>query len=383
MNTDEEAAALEQVFSDGIVRVAELDGEAECSVSAHRGLFNYDGADLDLCVVSSVTTSHIGRKSGFARNLTAQVLQTAATEGAELAILGMFEQGFYNLLGFGTGPYEHQLRFDPADLIVTAEYHTPVRLSGDDAGEMHSAYMSRQRSHGGLVINSLDAFRAECVWTSKPVGLGYRDSNGALTHYIWGTAKGESGPYNLALLVYQDTSQLLELLALLKSLGDQVRSVTMQEPGGNPVSGCRASPRKIQDPHERDRPRSNGNRATAWWQARILDIGAVVSKRRWSGPTVRFNLDLTDPLEALLDGAWRGVGGTYVIEVGATSTAKQGSQSDLPTLSASVNAFTRMWIGAASASTLAVTDSLVGDPRLLAQLDQALRLPPPHPGTFF
>ncbi len=37
--------------------------------------------------------------------------------GAELAGLGMFEQGFYNKLGFGTLAYENWVSFDPANLL--------------------------------------------------------------------------------------------------------------------------------------------------------------------------------------------------------------------------------------------------------------------------
>ncbi|MEE2992431.1 MAG: hypothetical protein VX603_04565 [Gemmatimonadota bacterium] len=39
-------------------------------------------------------------------------------EGAEICVLSMFEQGFYDRLGFGTGPYEHKVRFDPAELMI-------------------------------------------------------------------------------------------------------------------------------------------------------------------------------------------------------------------------------------------------------------------------
>ncbi len=62
---------------------------------------------------------------------------------------------------------------------------------------------------------------------------------------------------------------------------------------------------------------------------------------------------------------------------------EQGSADDLPTLSASVNAFTRMWMGVATPSTLAVSDDLDASPELLTALDEAFGLPEPRHGWFF
>jgi len=50
----------------------------------------------------------------------------------------------------------------------------------------------------------------------------------------------------------------------------------------------------------------------------------------------------------------------------------------LPTLEATVNAFTRLWLGVQPASGLAITDDIAGPPELLAALDRRLRLPAPH-----
>ena len=74
------------------------------------------GVDLPLSVVSSVTTSLIGRKQGLAGATTAEALSRSAQSGAAVSLLGMFEQGFYDLLGFGSGPPSLHYRFDPAAL---------------------------------------------------------------------------------------------------------------------------------------------------------------------------------------------------------------------------------------------------------------------------
>ena len=64
--------------------------------------------------------------------------------------------------------------------------------------------------------------------------------------------------------------------------------------------------------------------------------------RVWCGLLV--NLELSDPIEGYLDenASWRGVGGEYVVSLGPESSAKAGADVRLPTLSASVGAFTRM-----------------------------------------
>ena len=97
------------------------------------------------------------------------------------------------------------------------------------------------------------------------------------------------------------------------------------------------------------------------------------------GRRLAFNLDLTDPIEPLLpdDSAWRGTAGQYVVNLGPTSGCESGRNTSLPTLSASINAFTRLWLGVRPASGLAVTDDLAGPGDLVAELDWAFRLPRP------
>ncbi|NQT88677.1 hypothetical protein HQ560_18065 [bacterium] len=60
-----------------------------------------------------------------------------------------------------------------------------------------------------------------------------------------------------------------------------------------------------------------------------------------------------------------------------------GEADSLPTLDATVNAFSRLWLGVRPASGLAVTDQLSGPPELLAALDAILRLPTPQPDWMF
>ena len=114
-------------------------------------------------------------------------------------------------------------------------------------------------------------------------------------------------------------------------------------------------------------------------QFRICDVPACLAATELEGDPVRFNLRLRDPIEGLLDDSfsWRGVAGDYVVELGPESGAEFGRNDELPTLEASVGAFTRLWLGVRPPVGLAATDDLSGPGELLADLGRLLRLPPP------
>ncbi len=382
VDSEDEAKQIEPFLSDGVVRVEELAGEVECAVSTHRGVLAYDGADLDLLAVTSVTTSWVGRKQGLATKVTAEALAAGAAAGAEVAALGMFEKGFYDQLGFGTGAYEHQVRFDPASIDLPASYRPPIRLTADDCGDIAAAHRSRLRSHGGIAIDGDGFYQAEIGWTTPLLALGYRDDAGRLTHFVVGRPKGESGPYRINLISYETHQQLGELFAMLKSLGDQVRSMVVLEPPDLQVEEILRHPIRARISTKGSEFEAT-NRAMAWWQVRILDVAACVARRRWAGSPVHFNLTLTDPLGDVLGNSKDGVAGSYVVKIGDPSSAEAGNHDSLPTLHATVNAFSRLWIGAQTASMLRAIAGIDGPDELISSLDAAMQLPTPHPGLYF
>jgi len=381
VDSDEQVAAIEHFLVGSACSVVLVAGEAECAVLTTPGAIRYQDVDLDLSVVSGVTTSLIGRKQGLATRLTAHMLAQAANEGAAVSILGMFEQGFYNLLGFGSGSYEHHLRFDPATLDVDVPYRPPIRVTRDDWEAVHATFANRYRHHGGVTISPPGFTRADMIWTEKPFGLGYRSEDGQLTHFLWGRSKGEFGPYRVTMLSYHNQHQLLELLKLVSVLGDQVRSIEITEPAGIQLQDLlRHVVRQevVTAKSEHEFRHSSGT----WWQLRMLDIPACVAALSYSGPPVRFVAEVTDPVAKYLEDGWTGVSGSYVITIGETSSAELGEDDRLPVLETSVNALSRTWFGVRAASSLALTDDIKGSPELLADLDRALALPQPHPGMF-
>jgi hypothetical protein len=351
------------------------------------GVIRYQDIDLPLCTVTAVTTSRVGRKQGFASVLTARALRAGAEAGAVVAALGVFDQGFYERVGFGPGPYEHLVSFDPASLDVThVPYRRPVRLTTEDVDEMHAALRTRHRSHGSVVIDAVSQLAAELAWTEQAFGLGYRDETGRLTHFFFGTAKGEHGPYRIDHFAYEEPHQLLELFRLMRELGDQVTTVRMFEPAELQLQDLMTTPLRLRRQTARSEHATTSD-ALSLFQYRILDLPQCVAARRWVGPEVRFNLELSDPAPDVLarndEVGWSAAAGAYVVTIGATSSAAPGSDPSLPSMTASVGAFTRVWLGCRRASSVALTDAVDAPPALLAALDEALALPIPHPGWQF
>ena len=366
--------------------VAEVDGEAECLVLSAPGTVRYLAEELPFAGVTGVTTSRVARKQGFASRLTARVIAADAANGVLVAGLGMFEQGFYNRFGFGTGGYEHWVGFDPARLRTAVKARVPKRISSDDWEVVHALRLARHRGHGGITLDPPGVTRAEMLFPKKGFGLGYHDGpNGELTHHIWCKVRGgEHGPYQVEWLTYRTPEQFLELMALLKNLGDQVLMVRMREPPGIRLQDLIVQPFKQRQISEKSRFET-GTRAWASWQMRICDLPGCLARTHLRGDTVRFNLSLHDPVERFLDqdAPWRGIGGEYVVALGPASSAERDTDASLPTLRASVGAFTRAWLGVGPVTGLAVTDDLDGPPDLLAALDRALCLPDPNPDWDF
>jgi len=379
IDTDEHAKALDVFLEQGRNLVADQAGAPECMVNTAPGSLRHLEEEVRLACVTGVTTSRVARKRGLATRLLAEALAQDTLAGAEAAMLGVFEQGFYNKVGFGNGPYERWCTFDPAQLEVDVTPRPPRRLGPDDWALIHANRLARWRTHGACTLLSPVATRVEMMWSENGFGLGYVDDAGALTHHFWAQTKAvEGGPYRILWMAYQTRDQFLELLGLLRGLGDQVRSVRLHEPGDIQLQDLLRQPFKMRELTRRS-PHEQRMSSSAYWQLRILDLAGCLARTHLPGAPLSFNLDLSDPIEAFLpeDAPWRGVGGAYVVTLGPESSVRSGSDPSLPTLSTSIGAFTRMWLGARSPSGLSWTDRLEGPDELIRSLDRLLRLPAP------
>jgi len=393
--------AWDMVLGCGQAFVAEINGNAECIVSTVPGTMLYLDQELPLAEVNAVAASRIARQRGLTKGLVAHVLAAAAAQGAILSRVCVFDQGYYDQVGFGSGPYEHTFTFDPATLKcgsaapperarsapdVRAQARVPRRLDVSDAALIHASRLARRRGHGSANYSAVEVTASELRQSDTAFGLGYCDGpSGELTHHFWvAPERVAHGPYAIQWMAYQTTAQFLELMALIKSLADQVQSVRLREPPGIQLQDLLRRPFRQHRATEQSRFASNHS-AYAFWQARVCDLPACLARTHLDCREMRSNLRLTDPIEGLLHDAapWRGVAGEYVVTLGPASRADRGSDPALPTLTASVNAFTRLWLGVRPATGLAVTDDLAGPASLLEQLDRALRLPEPKPDWDF
>lgn len=382
---DADIAAIEDFHSVGDAYVAALDEIAECVAHVVPGTIRYQDQDLSLCAVMTVVTSHIARKRGLGKRIAAHAIARAASGGAEVAALGMFEQGYYDQLGFGCGSYEQLLAFDPSDLKVTVEPRIPRRLTKQDWADMAHALQHRWVGHGGCVLFPPEIVRAQTALQSGGFGLGYFDEQGELTHFFFATLNEGQGPLHVVAMAYQNGHQLLELLALLRSLGDQISMVSMVEPPHLQLQDVLRRPFRFRRISQGS-PLENYHQAASFWQFRILDLEQCLRRTHLSGRAVEFNLILTDPIGDYLDATgapWTGIGGEFTIRLGEASSAGPGTDSKLPTLCASVNAFSRLWFGIRPASQLAISDDITAPDELLEALDATIRLPSAAWGWYF
>jgi len=364
--------------------VAVVDGEVECFVLMTDGRLRYQESHLPMAACTGVTTGRAARRLGLARRALARSLVGEVRRGALVAGLGVFEVGFYDALGYGSGSCQRWAQVDPAHLRIGVRPRPAARLTPDDWEEMHAARIGRRRCHGVCDLLPACITRSEVADGDRGFGLGYRDAaGGRLSHFVYfTTGSAEQGPYR-AELIYRTVDELRELLALVKSLGDQVLSVTLREPPGMILQDWLDRPFRHMNVTEGGKHEWR-IRSAAYHQFRILDLQRCVGALRLPGANLSFNLRLTDPMEAYAEEtSWSGLGGDYIISFGEVSTCSPGANTDLPTLHASVNAFTRLWLGVGPASGLQVADDLNAPAELLQSLDDVLRLPVPQPDWDF
>ena len=358
----------------GRTEVAEVDGKAEALVVLNPGKMRYQNRDLKLTAVSAVTVSRILRKRKAAPRLLASMLRDEMEKGTHLAGLGMFEQGFYNRLGFGTMKYEHWYSFDPGRLKIYKKGKRPVRLTEKDWKECYRCFKERQTGHGFVTIDSGENFHAEMLQPNS-FGLGIK-KEGKLSHYLWFHGDNIShGPYQVRWMAYNCWDEFLELMGIIKSLEEQVRCVNMREPAHIQLQDFVEKPFRLMGLTEKSHFWSK-NEAEAYQQLRICSLEECISAVEYDGPPFSFNLTLTDPLLRYTEGEeFRGCEGDYTVTVGPESKAGRGHGKNLPLVKGTVNGFTRLWIGVMPASTVGLTEEIFIDSELIKPLEKAFYKP--------
>jgi len=359
--------------------VSDINDQAEVFATSSNGSIRYQDETLKLCAITGVSASLLARKQGFAGKLTATRLALDAEKGAEVGALCIFDQGYYNKLGFGNGNCENLVSFTPSTLKIDRKVKTPVRLTEKDYKIIHKNRVNRLPNHCAVTLPEYTT-QAELGEKNKNMGFGYFGGNGNLTHHVWLSGKGkEQGPYWVQWLAYENLDQLMDLFALLKSFEEQVIMIRMVEPTFIQMQDFIEKPYHIKA-MTRKSENQNFIYTTAYWQLRILNLQKCMKKTHLNCDDFSFNLQLSDPIGKYVSGdvKWKGIAGDYVITLGKDSSAKKGSRKELPILKASVGALTRMWFGIMSASALVYSDGIEAPDELLKKLDKAFLLPEAH-----
>lgn len=370
-------------FADGQAFVAEFNGTPEVSINAVEGTIRHGNTEVPLSVITALTASRVARRQRVGSRLVGQSVADARGRGAHLSALGIFDQGYYDKFGFGTGSYERSSTFDPASLTIPPPNKDPRRLTADDAEEMQAAMQRQMLPHGQVRVNYPGEIRAGMAWQAKSSAFGF-ETNGVLTHFFFGKMESEDGPLVVFDLVYENPEQLLELLGFIASFADQTTTVTLHDdPSVIVLHDFIERPFR----HRQVTTGSNTPLQTTsrqWWQIRINNVAEALAVLECDRE-LTFGLAVTDPIEQYLpdDDSWTGESGTYVVELGSTTACRPGDITGLPAVKCSINALTRWWLGVASAGTLAASDDFAAPPELLAALDRAVRLPTPHVGAVF
>ncbi|TYB30627.1 MAG: GNAT family N-acetyltransferase [Candidatus Mcinerneyibacterium aminivorans] len=381
---DKEAMELELKKLGGIV--AEIDNQVESLVVSTEGDIKYLNENLGLSVVTGVTTSLIARKKGIASKLTAKKLADDADKGMAVSGLTIFEQGFYNKLGFSSIGYHHYLKFTPESLNIRIKNKNYRRFSIDDYKKIHKSKTHRKRLHGSCNLPEVYT-RAELKYKSDEILiLGFADDN-EIKHHICLRGKGKMNkPLNVSWMAYKNYNEFVELLGILKSFEDQIKLISLREPPDIQFQEFLKKPifhHKLTEEGKYE----NTIKAFSYYQFRILDLEKCIEAIKIPEVNYSFNLLIEDPIEKYLEdvnSGWKGIGGKYKVHIGEKSFVEKGFDEDLETLETSVNGFTRWWIGAHKPEIIMLTDKFKANNNLIKKLDYTSKfIPEPAPDWGF
>lgn len=380
MNGQEKLANL--WFDSADALVGEHINDVVALALAHSGTFHHaaHSQDISFCVISAVTVALHGRKLGFAGRLTAELLARGAERGEAFAGLGMFEQGFYDRLGFANYPYSRIVKFRPSKLKLSGSFSSdPIRLGKENWQDIHQSRINRFRNHGSVNLPAVIT-QADMEINKKTFAIGFKNENGELTHhYVVRSVNGEHGPMNIIWMAFQTPDQFKDILLSIKSYGDQIDIVSLPEPYGIQFQSLLRKPISTNRQSADSTGRKAEIRTGSWSQGRILDVEKCINGMNCIGEECNFNLILTDPIEKYLNSSfkWRGCGGEYTVKFSSQSKAQYGTTAGLPVMKCSVNTFSKLWTGTTKPSMLPFTEDIVAPSSLLEELDKTLILPEP------
>lgn len=301
--------------------------------------------------ISAVTVAPTHRRQGIATVLLEGELRTAAAQGIPLAILTVSESSIYGRWGFAPSTFATTLRIDTRRARWTGPSPTGrVRLVGrEEAREIVATLHERARraTPGQIDLwplrwDQLLGFAGDDPAVAKNVrAVRYLDDEGVtrgLAVYRVSGGEADFTAHTLAVehLVTETDDAYSALWRFLLEV-DLVGTVTAELRGPHEPLLWQVSDRRgvVQEP------------ADHLW-LRILDVGAALSARQWTGPA-RIALSVTDDLGY--------ASGEYLLDIGADGigsvTALEGEPEDVASIALPVTSLSALYLGGASATALA------------------------------
>lgn len=381
---------------------------------AMSGEMQFLDSSLPLSAVLAVLSAAHARRRGYSGGVLATLLQQERQRGAAVAVLGAFDQGYYEGFGFGSGGYDPVMVIDPAALRLPVAARRALdsaggvrvrRLTVADRAALFATHARRPRGHGACTAGS-DGFTAAMIASvaGKLFAMGVYEGGGdgggggdseQITAYFIGVLRG---PEKLDIIQANAVTpaHYLQLLEVIHRLSDQLEQVKLTPPPTIELQDFIARPLRdglISAPHPFD--------TALLWQLRILDLPRAIRAVRLSiAAPLRFRLRLHDPLARHLSSdGWNGCAGEYAVRFGPVSEcvplsggdgAPAGGVADggvadgaapagdPPLLDASIGAFSRFWSGAARPAALCHSDHFRASPALIDQLERLYFTPPPR-----
>lgn len=338
---------------------------APTTINCGRGL-------VDALVINTVAVRPSHRRRGLLKHMMREQLNAARDRGMALATLTASEATIYGRFGFGITTHTHPIHIDTRRLAFRAD--VPVA-----EGSIEFVHPSFLKDHWQRLVDEHQARYRGAVghlhghflmdtgqWDSTEGGpsrslrcVVHFTPGGEVDGFALFTPKGwHESPITTEVRKVCAASQAVNR-ALWKAMADMdmVERLTYPlSPPGDPLAASLVDPWAVQ-PKEGDDP--------VW--LRILDLPSAVAQRGFNGEG-SVVVHLADPM-SYCDGAWR------ISARDGVGVAER--TDDEPEVSLPVDVLAAMWHGDRTASELALSGLLQGEPAAIGRLSRLFQVDEP------
>jgi predicted acetyltransferase len=183
--------------------------------------------------LGAVAVSFDARRRGVGRDLVGAFVETYRRRGAVVALLHPFRHDFYRRYGFGYGTKMNAYRVDPASLPQNGDAGRVRQVDASMAPALAACYERVRQRTNGLIATSASDFRRRLERQGLRAFAYFGDGGDVRGFVLARPYVGEPKTANAnELRVYEPivegTDALLALLAYLRALRDQFRTIAVE-----------------------------------------------------------------------------------------------------------------------------------------------------------